>query len=49
MRVGGVGGYLPGQCILHDSIISTRSKTLITYITVTVAAPDVENSTALVS
>jgi len=23
---GGVGGYLPGQCILHDSATTTRSK-----------------------
>ena len=40
-REGGVGGYLPGQCILHDSAATTCSKTIITYITVTVLAPDV--------
>jgi len=43
---GGVGGYSPGQCILHDSATTTCSKTLITYITVTVPAPDVQNSTS---
>jgi len=48
-REGGVGGYSPGQCILHDSATTTCSKTLITYITVTVLAPDVQNSTAIVS
>jgi len=37
---GGVGGYSPGQCILHDSATSMCSKTLITYITVTVRAPE---------
>jgi len=46
---GGVGGYSPGQCILHDSATTTCSKTLITYITVTVLAPDVQNSRAIVS
>jgi len=45
---GGVGGYSPGQCILHDSATNTCSKILITYITVTVPAPDVQNSTAIV-
>ena len=49
MRVGGVGGYSPGQCILHESGIATCSKTLITCSTVTVPAPDVQNSTAIVS
>ena len=44
-----VGGYSPGQCILHDSATTTCSKTLTTYITVTVPAPDVQNSTAIVS
>jgi hypothetical protein len=45
-----VGGYSPGQGILHDSAAATTySKTLITYITVTVLAPDVQNSTAIVS
>jgi len=48
-REGGVGGYSPGQCILHDSATTKCSKTLITYITVTVLAPDVENSTVTVS
>jgi len=46
---GGVGGYLLGQCMLHDLATTTCSKTLITYITVTVPAPDVKNSTAIVS
>ena len=46
---GGVGGYSPGQCIQHDSATPTCSKTLITYITVTVPAPDVQNSMAIVS
>ena len=45
----GVGGYSPGQCILHDPATATCSKTLITYITVIVPAPDVQNSTAIVS
>ena len=44
---GGVGGYSPRQCKLHDSATTTCSKTLITYITVT--ATDVQNSTAIVS
>ena len=36
-----MGGYSPGQCILHDSAATTTcSKTLITYITVTVPAPE---------
>jgi len=35
-----VGGYSPGQCILYDSATTTSSKTLITYITVTVPAPE---------
>ena len=39
---GGVGGYSPGQCILHDSATTTCSKTLINYISVTVPAPDVQ-------
>ena len=47
--VGGVGEYSPGQCTLRDSATTTCSKTLITYITVTVPAPDVQNSTAIVS
>ena len=46
--VGGVGGYSLGRCIRHDSATTTCSKTLITYITVTVAAPDVQNSAAIV-
>jgi len=46
---GGVGVYSPGQCILHDSANTTCSKTHITYITVTVPAPDVQNTTAIVS
>jgi len=44
-----VGGYSPGQCILYDTVTATCSKTLITYITVTVPAPDVQNSMAIVS
>jgi hypothetical protein len=48
-REGGVGGYSPGQCILHDSATTTCLKTLITYITATVSAPDVRNSRAIVS
>ena len=48
-REGGVGGYSPGQCILHDSATAMCSKTLITYITATVSAPDVQNSRAIVS
>jgi len=48
-QVGWVGGYLPGQCILHDSATTVCSKTLITYITVTVLAPDFQNITAIVS
>ena len=48
-REGGVGGYSPGQCILHDSATTTCSKTLITYITVTMPAPDVQNSTVILS
>jgi len=46
---GGVGGYSPGQCIQHESATTTCSDTLITCITVTVPAPDVQNSTAIVS
>jgi len=46
---GGMGGYSPGQCIKHDSATTTCSKTPITCITVTVLAPDVQNSTAIVS
>jgi len=46
---GGVGGYSPGQCIQHDSANTTRSKTLVIYITVTVPAPDVQKSMAIVS
>ena len=41
------GGYSPGQCILHDSATTTCSKTLVTYITVNVPAPDVKNNTTL--
>ena len=37
-----MAGYSPGQCILHDSATTTRSKTLITNITVTVPAADVQ-------
>ena len=48
-KESGVGGYSPGQCTLHDSATTTCSKTLITYITVAELAPDVENSTAIVS
>ena len=44
-----MGGYSPGQCILHDSASTTCSNTLITYITVTVPASDVQNSKAIVS
>ena len=44
-----MGGYSPGQCIVHDSATTMCLKTLITYITVTVLAPDVQNSTAMVS
>ena len=44
-----MGGYWPGQCILHDSATTTCLKTLITYITVTVPAPDVQNNRAIVS
>ena len=44
---GGVGGYSPGQGILHDSATTTCSKTVVTYITVTVSAPDVQNSKAI--
>jgi hypothetical protein len=48
--LGGVGGHSPGQCILNDSAITTRSKTLITYITVTgPPAPNGQNSMAIVS
>ena len=47
--LGGVGGYSPGQCILRDPANTTCSKTHITYITVTVPAPDDQNSTAIVS
>jgi hypothetical protein len=46
---GGMGGYSSGQCMLHDSATTTCSETLITYITVTVPAPDVQNSMAIVS
>ena len=45
----GVGGYSPGQCILHESATTTRSKTLVIYITVTVPAADVQNNMAIVS
>jgi len=48
---GGAGGYLPGKCILHDSAATTTttcSKTLITYITVTVLTPDFQNSMVIV-
>jgi len=41
-----VVGYSPGPCILHDSATTTCSKSLITYITVTVPPADVRNSTA---
>jgi len=44
-----VGGYSPGQCKLHVSANSACSKTLVTYITVTVPAADVQNSRAIVS
>jgi len=46
------GGWVfawPVYCILHDSATTTCSKILITYITVTVPAPDVQNSMAIVS
>jgi len=46
---GGLGGHLPGQCILHDSANTTRAKTLVIYITVTVPAADVQNSMTIVS
>ena len=39
---------MPGQCILHDPATTACSRTIITYITVTVPAPDVQNSTAIV-
>jgi len=42
-----VGGYSPGQCILLEPATTTCSKTLITYITVTVPARDVQNSAAM--
>jgi len=45
----GLCGYSPDQCILHDSATTTYSKTLITYITSTVPAPDVQNRMAIVS
>ena len=45
----GVGGYSPGSCILHDSATTMCSKTLVPYITVTVPAPDIQNSTVIVS
>jgi hypothetical protein len=41
---GGVGGYSPGQCMLYDSATTACSKTLITYNTVTVPAPNVQNN-----
>ena len=44
--VGGVGGYSPDLYKLHDSAATTCLKTLTTYITVTVPAPDVQNSMA---
>ena len=46
---GGVGGYLLGQCILHDTATTTCSKNLITYITMTVPAPGVQNSMVIVT
>jgi hypothetical protein len=47
-KVGWVGGYSPGQCIVRDSAATTTcSKTLITYTTATVSAPDVQNSRAI--
>ena len=46
---GGVGGYSPGQCKMRESATTTCSKTLITYITVTVPVLDVQNSTVIVS
>jgi len=49
MQGSGVVGYSPGQSILHESATTRRLKTPITYITVTVPAPDVQNSTAIVS
>jgi len=49
MRESGMGGYSPGQCILHDSATTTCSKTLITYVTVNGPAPDVQDSMAIVS
>ena len=48
-REGGVGGYSSGQCILHESASTTRSKTLIIYITVTLLAADIQNSMAIFS
>jgi len=44
-----VGGYSPGHCILRDAATITCSETHITYITVIVPAPDVQNCTAIVS
>jgi len=46
---GGVGGYSLGPCILLDAATTMCSKTLIPCITVTVSAPDVQSSTAIVS
>ena len=42
-------GYSPGQGLLHESATAMHSKTPITYITVIVLAPDVQNSKAIVS
>jgi hypothetical protein len=47
--VSGVGGNSPGKCTLHDSATTICSKTLITYITLTVQASDIQNCTAIVS
>jgi hypothetical protein len=46
---GGVGGYSPGRYIMHDSATTTCLKTLVTFITATVPAPEVRNSKAIIS
>ena len=48
-KVWWVGIHLAVYCILHDSATTTCSKTHITYITVTVTAPIIQNRTAKVS
>ena len=48
---GGVGGYSSAQCTVYcmTQLLLRVIKTLITYITVNVPAPDVQNSKAIVS